>query len=84
MSTFNETFFDLTEKVEKDKEITTEEAIKMFRQQCSMSKIEAEAHVYSLFMDEYGDRKKDVIFDEHGDTKTVSISGYHIKYKDNK
>ena len=35
-------------------------------------------------MDEYGDSKKDVIFNEHGDTKTVSISGYHIKYKDNK
>ena len=30
MSTFNEIFFDLTEKVEKDKEITTEEAIKLY------------------------------------------------------
>jgi hypothetical protein len=66
MSTFNEIFFDLTEKVEKDKSITVEEAIKMFRKQCSMSETEAKEYVYGHFVDEYGDRKKDI--DCFGDT----------------
>tara|TARA_R110000822_G_scaffold248752_2_gene376343 strand:- start:1934 stop:2101 length:168 start_codon:yes stop_codon:yes gene_type:complete len=48
MSTYNEVFFTLTEEVQANKEITSEEAIKMFREQCLMSKTEAEAHVYSL------------------------------------